>query len=106
MPNKGQMIQSKHKKQCNYCHKYGHVEAKHCKKKHAEKEMTQTKSEENHAMEADAYDSNKGLVQFLNDTFPEEVSKDEFFALNPLLATCNPSLMTLLLLSCHGSRGI
>ena len=81
MPHKGQTIQSKHKKQCNYCHKYWHVKAKCCKKKHVEKEKAQTKTEENHAMEAEAYDSNEDLVQFLNDNFPKEVSEDEFFAL-------------------------
>ena len=92
MPHKGQMIQSKHKKQCNYYHKYGHVEAKCRKKKCAEKEKAQTKTEENHAMEAEAYDSNEDLVQFLNDNFPEEVREDEFIALNPLLTTHNPLL--------------
>ena len=84
-PTKDRLSSPNIKKPCNYCHKYGHIDAKCSKKKHAEKEKAQTKTEENHALEVEAHDSNEDLVQFLSDNFPEEVSKDELFALNPLL---------------------
>jgi len=94
--HKASQNKAKNKKQCNFCHKYGHLEAECRNKKRAEKNQPYAqKPEEHNAMEEDFgfYDSDEDLISFLTEEMVSEATeKDAYADYYPLLTTRNPSL--------------